>query len=366
MFNTNLRMRSLSFKIFLKALFLPLIIILIIIFLILPVEIPYSFNVPGKVLAAEEWLIIKGRNGELITLLRNNKTGVSKSYSVAEFERGDNAKFNINPSITMGGTISKSDTIGSILSNELELRLTSLKGQLNITHSLLNQSLSGEKESLIKEANDNLDFTIRRNELDTKIFFRQQKLFEKGFISEEEFDISKNTLELDRIAVEVAKAKLQTVSTGVKKEKIDLIKSQIIALEKEIVVLEKKSSGFNLTSPLNGYVRWIPEGDTLLVISDTSEYIIALPIPLIKKDYIGSKANVHIIQPLNREYISAAFDRINNTVEYFFAKPVVLASAIVVGPKNNLVPGLIVECKVNCGSVNISEYLKRIFNSELF
>lgn len=366
MLNSNLRIGKLSLKTLLKVILVLIAIILLIVFFILPFEIPYSFSVPGKVLAAEEWLIIKGGGGELITLLRNNKTGISKSYSVAEFERGDNAKFFINPNITLGSTISKSDTIGAILSNELELRLTSLRGQLNVSYSLLNQSLSGQKESLIKEAKDNLDFAVRRNELNAKIFSRQQKLFEKEFISEEEFDISKNTLELDEIAVEVAKAQLQTVLTGEKKEQIDLIKSQIIALEKEIGVLEKKSASFNLTSPLNGFVKWIPTGDTLLVISDTSDYIISLPIPFMKKNYVNSKSYVKVIQQIGNEEITATLQRINNSIEYLFSKPVVLATAIVDGPKKNLLPGLMVECKVECGSITIFEHIKRIFNSELF
>lgn len=355
--------RSLPSKTFFKAIFLLLIIIILII-LILPLKLPYSFSVPGKVLAAEEWLMIKGMNTPLQILLKNNITGTSKSYSVLEFERGDNAKFYINPQITIGSTISKYDTIGSIFSDVLEFNLTSLKGELNVAHSLLKQSLSGEKESLIKEAKDNLDLASKKTELDKKVFFRKLKLHEKGLISDEELEISQTTLELDETAVKVAEAQLQTVLTGEKKEQIDLIRSQITALQKQITILEKKSAGYNLISPVNGFVRWIPEGDTLLIISDTSAYAVSFPVPLLKKNFMNSKTCIKIIS--GEDEITIESNRMNNSIEYLSFKPVVLALAVIKGSQSNLMPGLMVECKVECGSIPISEHIKRIFNSELF
>jgi hypothetical protein len=247
----------------------------------------------------------------------------------------------------------------------LEYNLTSLKGELNVANSLLNQSLSGEKESLIKEAKDNLDLAVKKTELDKKVFFRKQKLHEKGLISDEEFEISQTTLELDETAVKVAEAQLQTVLTGEKKEQIDLIKTQITALQKQIIILEKKSAGFNLISPINGFVKWIPEGDTLLVISDTSAYVISFAVPLPNKNYMNSKTCIKVIHPSGTE-ITAESQRLDNSIEYLSFKPVVLALAVIKRSQSNLMPGLMVECKVECGSIPIFEHIKRIFNSELF
>ena len=366
MHNYHFNSSLLQFKILFKIIPILLVLILIVVLFVLPFKIPYSFNVPGKVAAAEEWLIIKSRNGPLVTLLKNNVTGISKSYSVTEFERGDDAKFIINPKIVLGGIITKSDTIGLIVSNELELRLASLKGQLDVAYSSLSQNLTGEKESLIKEAKETFDFAVKKVELDKKLYLRQQKLYEKKFISDEEFDISKNNLELDEIAVEVAKAKLQTVLTGGKKEQIDLIKSQIALLEKEISVLEKKSANFHFISPIDGFVKWIPDGDTLLVISDTSSYVISFPIPLIKKKYVSTKTLIRVIHPEGNEKVNVKLQRINSSIEYISYKPVVLASAIIKESHNNLIPGLMVVCKLDCGNITISEHIKRIINSELF
>ena len=207
---------------------------------------------------------------------------------------------------------------------------------------------------------------LKKKELDKRIFQRQKKLHEKELISDEEFEISRTAFELDETAIKVAEAKLQTVISGEKKEQIDLIKSQINALEKEIDVLEKKSAGYNLTSPINGFVRWIPDGDTLLVISDTSDYVISFPVPLPKKNYINSNTAIRVIQPSGKEVITAELKRIDNSIGYLSFKPVVLALAVVKEPQNNLMPGLMVKCKVECESIPISEHIKRIFNSELF
>jgi hypothetical protein len=355
-----------SQNLFFRAITLFIIIILVLVIFILPLKLPYSFNAPGKIFASEEWIIMKGRDAQLITLLKDNRTGISKSYSVTEFERGDNTKFIFNPKILPGSFVSKSDTIGSILSNELELRLASLKGQLAVTSALLNQSLAGEKESLVQEARDNLELSKQRMDLDEKIFIRQQGLFEKGFISEAEFDISKNILESDQIAVKVAEAQLQTVLTGEKTEQIESVKTQMLAIKNQIDVLEKRSVSFNLVSPLSGYVRNPIVGDTLMIISETDSYVLTIPVPLAKRSYISEKTKVFIYDPISRNEFEGRIETISNSIEYISTNPVFFTSVVIEEKANNLVPGIMLECRFDCGNIAVSEHLRRIFNSELF
>ena len=354
--------QSLLIKVFIAT----AVVLLLVILFVLPIKLPYSFSAIGRLNVAEEWIILKGRDGQLITMLKDLRTGVLKNYSVTEFERGDNARFTFNPNIKVGMTISKSDIIGSISSNELEIRLTSLKGKLLVTEALLNHNLSGEKESLIKEAEENLVYLRKKAELEKKIYFRQEKLFEKNLISEEEYDISKNTIELNLIEVAIAVTQLRSVSTGEKSEQIDFIKSQIIALKNEITVLEKRAANFILTSPINGFVKGVQIGDTLLVIADTSQYVLTVQVPLDKYKYITKVPGAHVTIPFHNKDADATLGSINNSVQYFSSRPVVIATAIVNKTSNNFIPGLLVKCNIECEEIELSEHLKRIFNSEIF
>jgi hypothetical protein len=337
-----------------------------VILFVLPIKIPYSFSAIGRLNVAEEWIILKGRDGQLITMLKDLRTGLSKNYSVTEFERGDNARFTFDPNIKVGMTISKSDIIGSIFSNELEIRLTSLRGKLIVAEALLKQNLSGEKESLIKEAEENLVYLRKKAEVDKRIYLRQEKLFEKNLISEEEYEVYKNTSELNSIEIAIAEAQLHSISSGEKSEQINFIKAQITALKSEISMLEKKADNFIFTSPINGFVKSLQVGDTLLVIADSSQYVLTVQVPLEKYNYISCVPGAIVTIPFHNKIAAATLGSINNSVQYLSSKPVVIGTAIVSESSNDFMPGLLVKCDIECGEIEIAEYIKRIFNSEIF
>ena len=46
-----------------------------VILFVLPIKIPYSFSAIGRLNVAEEWIILKGRDGQLITMLKDLRTG---------------------------------------------------------------------------------------------------------------------------------------------------------------------------------------------------------------------------------------------------------------------------------------------------
>jgi hypothetical protein len=355
-----------SQSLFIKAFISTAVILLVVILFVLPIKLPYSFSAIGRLNVAEEWIILKGRDGQLITMLKDLRTGLSKSYSVTEFERGDNAQFTFNPNIKVGMTISKSDIIGSISSNELEIRLTSLRGKLLVTEAFLKQNLSGEKESLIREAEENLVYLKKKAEVEKKIYLRQEKLFEKNLISEEEYEVYKNTIELNEIEVAIAETQLHSISSGEKSEQINFIKAQIKALKNEITMLEKKVDNFIFTSPINGFVKDLPVGDTLLVIADTSQYVLTVQVPLEKYNYLTTIPGAHVTIPLQNKTAIATMGSINNSVQYLSSRPVVIATAVVNESSSNFIPGLIVKCDIECGEIEITEHIKRIFNSQIF
>jgi hypothetical protein len=355
-----------SQSILIKAVITTVAILLLVILFVLPIKLPYSFSAIGRLNVAEEWIILKGRDGQLITMLKDLRTGLSKNYSVTEFERGDNAKFTFNPNIKLGMKISKSDIIGSISSNELDIRLTTLRGKLLVTEALLKQNLSGEKESLIKEAEENLVYLRKKAEVDKKIYLRQEKLFGKNLISEEEYEVYKNTNELNAIEIAIAETQLQSISSGEKSEKINFIKAQITALKNEITMMEKKADNFIFTSPIIGIVKSLQVGDTLLVVADTSQYVLTVQLPLDKYNYITCVPGADITIPFQNKIAAATLGSINNSVQYFSSRPMVIATAIVNKTSNDFMPGLLVKCDVECGEIEIAEHIKRIFNSEIF
>ena len=328
---------------------------------IIPFKIPFSVKTMGKVLPIREWVISKGPDGRLITILTNNKTGMSKNYTVSQFERGDAIQFKLNPDIISGKAISKNDTIAVLYSNEIDRQIAELKGQLDIANASLIMYSSGEKEPVIQELTNKVEYLKTQAAEQNKIYNRKKSLYEKKLISQEEYDIAKSTMELNNINIVIAEAQLKTGQSGAKQEQIGYIKSQIISLKNQIDVLKKRTDQYTLLSQINGLVRRKTSGDTLLIVSDTSEYVIIMPVKWEERNYIFPGQKIEVSFSSSKLVPEAKLYRFDNTVYTLSGRQVFLVFGYADKNISEFAPGLLIECSIKCGDVSPLEYLKRLF-----
>jgi hypothetical protein len=343
---------------------LAVIFLLLIVFYFIPIEIPKTVTAAGKLYSAKEWLLIKGPDGRLMTMLKNNKKGVSESYSVTQFERGDAIEFSISEVIKSGAFISANDTVGIIYSNETEKELIDLKSELAVESALLEVNLSTEKEAIVKSEEQRLEYAKRQLVEQEKLFRRQQALFDKNLISEEEFEVAKGAVELFRINVDIATERLKTVTTGAKEEEIDFIKSKIDGLSNQIEILQRRFSDFVIQSPIDGIVNLNFSSDTLLIISDTTEFIGLFPIHIKELKNISAGQNIEIeIADLSEETsgtiisIDKKLHQVNNN-QYF-----VIAASFIKNEESNLLPGLSVTANISSQPITTKEHINHFFIS---
>jgi hypothetical protein len=336
----------------------------LVVVLLIPIKIPYKITVPGKVLPAKEWLIEKDVEGRLMTSLINNRAGVHESFAVRSFERGDAIHFSLRPEIVSGAAVSTIDTVGIIYSNESEKQLINLKASLQSQMALLEVSSSKEKEALVKEAEQGVLYAERQYIEQEKIYKRQKGMREKELISEEEFDLSRGTLDLFRINIDIAKERLNNVSTGEKQEQLDLIKTNIRGLQDEISVLEQKFSDYIIQSPINGSVNRVFSSDTLVIISDNTEYIVFMPLQWDYKEYIKEDQTVEF-DLMDGSNTTGKIIALENSAKIIGQDVVSFATASYTGDNMNFMPGLLIECSVNCGELTPREHLFRFIESML-
>jgi hypothetical protein len=339
----------------------------------LPIQFSYKITSGGKILPAKSWIVSKGNSGQLISFLHNREKGVIDNYSVKEFERGDDIHLLLNEDFKIGETINEKDTVGFIYSNEIEKELALLQSELNVAKSSLDFNLSGEKESVIREAEENLKFYTSQAEVHNKILSRQKALREKNLLSQEEFELTLNQAELNDISIAIAKARLESVSTGAKKEQIELINNQIQSLEKQIGVLQKRYTSYYLISPIDGVVSNLTSGDTLFTISDNDEFIVMIPVKISEIEFIKNDSKVEVKHPLSAESRSGKIILIDYSTHNLSGEQVIFAIAIVENgdqtespDHKRLASGLMVECKIDGGSAGLYEHLKRFMNKNIF
>jgi hypothetical protein len=335
--------------------------VLIVVLILLPIKINYNLYVKGKILPSKEWIIYKGSDGRLTSQLINYKTGISQSYDVNLFDRGDAMQFAFDTSLYSGSQIIANDTIAVVYSNEIERQIENLKGQIISAKASLSLNLTGEKQTVIDQENKNLEYAIKQAEEQKKILDRMRALYEKGLVSQEEYEIAKGSYDLNNINISISKARLQTVATGAKQEQIGLIKSQIISLESELAVLQKRFEGYTILSPLTGIVNRKTNSDTLMTISDVSEYILINPVKVNDKRFISESAQVDIYANGRKQNVRAFIYEIDNSVKIVGGIQVVTVTSEVKGMSIDLIPNLIVDCYIQTGKLSPLEYLVRVW-----
>ena len=340
-----------------------LIFIILIIILLLPFQVHYTIKAPGRIMPARELIVSKGLDGRFMAELVNNKTGMSKIFFTTQIERGDIIQFTLKDNIAAGTAIFSGDTIGYITSNDTHRELVNLNNAIETEKSSLKLYSTGEKQSVIDEAKDRLDFAKKQLEEERKIYLRQKALFERDLISQQEYEISLGTTNLYEINVEIAASQLLTVQSGAKSEQIEYIRSRINSLQNEIQILREKSSLLQLISPISGIVFRTFSADTLLTIGDTSEYIVIMPVKWWEREYIENTQRIEVKISNVSDPLYASLEYLDMSIHMIKGNQIMFATASINQNTNKLAPGLSAECSIVSGDITLREYLTRIINS---
>jgi hypothetical protein len=231
----------------------------------------------------------------LNSILYDHRDGHIQSYTALQIERGDILHFQMHPAFKGKGIISCGDTIGVAKSYDVLQRLIQLKGSLSLARATLQMNLSGEKEPVVQQAEAELALAIENAAFNQTVQQRQDSLYSRGLISQEEYDLSKSSVKIAELQVSVARAYLNSVGTGEKLEAIQLVESQISSYENELRLLSERVKGLTIIAPIGGIITPFFSEDTVVTVCDTM-MITILPIPYNhhRKVFPGQSVWVHI------------------------------------------------------------------------
>lgn len=339
------------------------ILIVIILFFTLPIEIPYSVNAPGKILPGKELIVVKGNDGAVIAETKDNIRGISTGYSVFQFIRGDAIQFSFSKNISNGSPVSINDTIAYIYSNELERELIDLKGEIEVAEASLTMLETGEKKSLIDEQVEQVEYMKRQSAEQKRVLGNLEELYKKNLVSQDEYDIAKSQSDLYDLKVSIAEAQLQSVKTGVKKEEVDYLRSKIIALQKESNILLKKFKDYTIVSQIDGIVVKPYSIDTLLIVADTTDYIVLIPVQWAEREKLSLNQPIQIEVPEYGKINDVTITGIDNSVHLINNNQVLFVSAKIPAMQAGIMQGLIVQGSIKCQPIHPYDYLKKLLIS---
>ncbi len=341
-----------------------LMVVLLVASVFVPVEIPYTFESTAKVYPVQQWVLHKNRDGNLIKSLHNYKTGLLADYGTYQFDRGDIVQIAFNPNKIAETKVDSGELIATIASVNLAEKLVKLQNELSIERANLDKVSTGEKVQIVNQAEEELNKAYQNNDFQRKNYNRAQKLFRDGLISQLQYEQAEAAFKQSQIEIELAKKKIRVTNTGEKREEIKLTKAKIKSLENEIDFFTQTSDSYAIHTPITGKISYETgvDGDKLIV-EDTAEHILIVPIKLKDKDFVGKDTRIQIDIMGSDTLVDVELVDVSDKVEILNRDVVVLAKVKVSGTVPGLSTGMPVKCKITCGKVLPIEYMKRSIGS---
>jgi len=349
-----------------------IILILIVIGMIaasfLPIEINHNIKTRALIQPVRSWELGRLQDGSLSSMFRNQMTGAIESYGVTEFRRGDVVRFEIWPDLYQGLVVSKGDTIGHLYSNDEHVQMAMLKSQLEVLKAERRVIITGEKPENVRRAERELDLAKRDLESSRQTMDRSIRLLADSVISVQDYEFHENELQMKKLAVSLAKARLEVVTTGEKPEQIALVNAQIEAVEERIRQLEYRMEQLTLLSPLDGVIvmdRNYLEKDLLVKVVDISRFIGVAPVLLRDKPYIQKGNKVVIREHFMQTSAEGIVHDFNNVSEVMRGETVVFFTVYFDNHTGNLMPGKMVDIDVAAMPLNPQQYIYKLFRSPM-
>lgn len=338
------------------------VILAILASLLLPKEMALTLEAPGKILPTKEWRLIQADDGALRGTLQDHVKGTVNSYAINRFERGDAIQVRINEGIFDQRFIASGDTVGSIYSSEIDIRLTELQGELATRQASLRMAAAGKKPELIEEARQGVVRAESRAREHKNVLARLQQLFEQELVAEEELQAAQSLMEVYEADVAMAQAQLAARETGARQEEIDHQRAKMQALEESITALQNRLQLQTIVSPLDGYIARSFAPDTLLTVRDTTGFLVLMPIAWNERHLLETGSDVSVSVPGTDIELAGELMDLGDTIHRINGEQVVSALAYLKGYSPQILPGVMVNTTISCGNVPFSTYLNHMLN----
>lgn len=339
-----------------------LLLVLLVLTIFLPIRVRYSFEATAKIYPVREWKIMRGTEEGIWSQTYNYETDALGDFKNYRFERGDIAELEIRKDLRFDAPVNRNDTIAAIESFFIQNEIVGLQNLRDQEIANLNVVTTGEKESLVEQAERQYNYARQQLDLEKKNFARQERLFRDSVITPADFDMYENAMKLAEINTQVAYDQMIALSTGEKAPVIVYTEQKILSYTKEIERLEKQKAQYTITTPIEGILSYNTELGGILKVSDNSRLLLKIPVAYQHSSYLDKLHKVTFSTPDNKITVNATFKGVDQKVNLIQSQQFVIAKAVTEEATPGIYPGMIVQCRIYCDKVRLLEYLKRNFS----
>ena len=328
-----------------------------------PILIPSVVNTYANIMPANKWVLAQGSAGQLIASTFNYQTGMSDGYRVSNFASGSSVFFSVSPSLKPGQHVAAGDTVGSVYSSEMQERLVALNGELSAAEGQLAVSATGSKSAIVEAAQQRVEAAKRRRADYQLIVVRTQALFHDYLLPPGEYDRVQSTIHNLDDAIAIQQADLDAAKTGEKPEQLAVATAHIAALRDEINSIHSRAATYTLCSPIEGTVSPTFSGDMLLTILATSHYVALMPIRSTDYARVAATPNARVTIVGYSRRVEGRIVAVNRELQMQGAQKVVMATALLDSPPDDLLPGSLARCRIECRPLTPIEQCRAIIHA---
>lgn len=330
-----------------------------------PIRLPHTVEVPGRILCAREWVVKMDASGVILTTLVDRKAGAISNSTVHEYSKGDVVRLEFSPIVRPGVHVAQGDTLARVTSNEILRSVAELEGQVASAEASLLTSSTGQKDAVVEGARQQLEQARRNDDALQMVLARQKLLFEKGMVAEQEFELAQRQAAIASIGVTIADANLRSVSTGEKREQQELMHANIRKLTGELDVVRKRQAECALRAPFQGVVLCCGVSDTLLMVADTTEYVVLMPVPMKEHGSVAAQQRVILSGQEPFGQIPAVVTSVVSPVEVFGGQQVFVVTGQCANPCNTIMHGMIARCAIECPPWSPAAYVRNLLTRSI-
>ncbi len=329
-------------------------------------KVQFRFKSNSWIQPKKKWSLRTDLEGNFYGELENFQSGAIEQSTSYRFERGDIVKLKLRHGLTNNDELRAGDTVGWLYSRLVDERITQLENLLIVQKQLLNTSATGEKTEIIENLRQKMLLAEQQYDFARKNYLRSEALFNDSVITASEFELAETAFLTATTNIDIAKSEYGIASTGAKPEEINLIKEQILAYENEINFLLDTKTNYLLTTPITGkisFTHYIPEQLEYLTVTDTSDYILYIPVKALYKPYLQNNMHVEIDMPGSKERFQASVfdisDKVDNVITNSIVYQVVFMKAKVLNSSPLITTGSSVRSTLYGDKITLREYIKR-------
>lgn len=236
-----------------------------------------GLTVSARVMPSQEWVLQQGGDGQITGTVIDHLQGRRNRQTVLSVERGDRIRFETLPELTSGMAVAAGDPIGRRISARTAQRQAELLGQLDAERAYLELARSGDKVSLVVEAETRLALARAEAAQQRRELARQRSLFERNVAAPADLELAEAAVETADIRIRIAEAELQTVRTGSRDQEIAWVEARIANLLSQVNQVDSDMEADVVRSPIGG--RFLGGyGDTLALVQDTTAWAAVMPV----------------------------------------------------------------------------------------